>query len=1669
MLVASHIESGDQAVAAALPQIIGTIDTAIGYGTLRRAGGAAVEVTVGDPVHQGDVIETAADGQVGIRLIDGTLFMLSRGTRVVLDEFVCDPDGASHSALLAVTRGSFAFIAGRMARNGSLRIDTPVGSILGRAHAGGFGMLSLAALTFATMSDVQAADPNATFLDDDSITYKDLEHGTFELWTKEAIPRHIIVEDPGATVVLTQRGSSISVNQVANSPARMAELQAAQQAVLANFAKGYGPNGSSTPYYFNQQLLQPINFTQPDSSTTQNQLPPLESAPNPIYYPLIPPPLPPVPPTLNVATGPTLVDTIIFDTFTASAGKFVATSPNGTLTFSIAGGIAGNTVFDGVTYDISQTGHYGTLYVDSTTGAFIYVPDNNAVNALKAPTTESFTITVSDGTLSASQIFTITIDGANDAAVISGTTSGAVVEAGAVANAAPGTPSATGTLTDTDVDDPANTFTAISSPAASNKGYGTYTMTAAGVWTYTLNNSNPAVQALNVGGTLTDTFTVTTVDGTTQVVTITITGSNDAAVISGTTSGSVIEAGSTAPGTPVATGTLTDTDVDNAANTFTAISSPTPSDKGYGTFTMTAAGVWTYTLNNANPAVQALNAGDTLTDSFTVTTADGTTQVVTITITGANDAAIISGTTTGTVIEAGGVANAVPGTPTATGTLVATDADNPANSFTAVSTPTLSDKGYGTFTMTAAGVWTYTLNNSNPAVQTLNAGGTLTDTFTVTTVDGTMQVVTITIAGSNDTAIISGTTSGAVIEAGVAAPGTPVATGTLADTDVDNAANAFTAISSPTASDKGYGTFTMTAAGVWTYTLNNANPAVQALNAGDTLTDTFTVTTVDGTTQVVTVTISGSNDAAVISGTKTGTVIEAGGVANAVPGTPTATGTLTDTDVDNAANSFTVISLPTVSDKGYGTFTMTAAGVWTYTLNNANPAVQALNVGDTLTDTFTVTTVDGTTQVVTVTITGSNDAAAISGTTSGEVIEAGGTGPGTPVVTGTLTDTDVDNAANTFTAVSSPTRSDKGYGTFTMTAAGVWVYTVDNNNSVVDALNPGDTLTDTFTVRTTDGTTQVVTITIHGASDADPNDFDDRALGDHVITEPPPSQVVHGTPNGETIAGGGDVPQIVYAGAGNDTVNGTGVNDVLYGGSGNDTIKGNGGNDTIYGGSGRDDIDGSNGNDTIIGGFGGDTLRGGNGDDTFVYLSVADSNSTQFDTILDFQSGSDKINLAAFGALAFMALSPTAATVPPHTLAWIYDSASNQTIVYVNPTDQTLSIGDSSLVEIHLQGVTSVAESDFVHEPAPAAVAAAAAANEGIDPALLVTTASDGTVLTTANADASVDATVSESARVTDVGWTMPADEGFSFHFVRDRIDQVGSVRLASFGEAPAYATEDSDGDAVTTLASISSTHDPYGHATLLIEDHFTFNHEPAHASASATVTGDVAVTSTSVTVEHVLSVTTATAELQLAEHDAPGNSAGHSQSQHASHPASENASAAAEVQVAEHDTTPGNSAGHSQSQHASHTASENASAAAEVQVAEHDATPGNGAGHSQSQHASHTASQSASSAPPSEANPVAAPLNHPAPANAAEAAMAAAPSPGDSFQFKDDIAGPEHSAVVDVADTGHGHASGAHEAAAAIAEMLAAELSPTEQNPNDHASAGHQHVAGHAGHDLIV
>ena len=69
----------------------------------------------------------------------------------------------------------------------------------------------------------------------------------------------------------------------------------------------------------------------------------------------------------------------------------------------------------------------------------------------------------------------------------------------------------------------------------------------------------------------------------------------------------------------------------------------------------------------------------------------------------------------------------------------------------------------------------------------------------------------------------------------------------------------------------------------------------------------------------------------------------------------------------------------------------------------------------------------------------------------------------------------------------------------------------------------------------------------------------------------------------------------------------TNFQDVVYGGAGNDTITAGDGNDLIFGGTGADTINAGNGNDLIDGGTGADTMTGGSGDDTFIVDDVNDA------------------------------------------------------------------------------------------------------------------------------------------------------------------------------------------------------------------------------------------------------------------------------------------------------------------------------------------------------------------------------------------------------------------------------------------------------------------------------
>ncbi|HEY9267968.1 MAG TPA: retention module-containing protein, partial [Methylotenera sp.] len=117
-------------------------------------------------------------------------------------------------------------------------------------------------------------------------------------------------------------------------------------------------------------------------------------------------------------------------------------------------------------------------------------------------------------------------------------------------------------------------------------------------------------------------------------------------------------------------------------------------------------------------------------------------------------------------------------------------------------------------------------------------------------------------------------------------------------------------------------------------------------------------------------------------------------------------GTLVATDPDSS-NAF-VAQSDAAGSNGYGKFTIGTDGVWTYTMDSAH---NEFAVGDDYSDSITVMTVDGTTQVITVTITGSNDVATLTSATqnlteSDAVLSTGGT----------LVLTDLDSTAATVVA-----------------------------------------------------------------------------------------------------------------------------------------------------------------------------------------------------------------------------------------------------------------------------------------------------------------------------------------------------------------------------------------------------------------------------------------------------------------------------------------------------------------------------------------------------------------------------------------------------------------------------------------------------------------------------
>lgn len=294
-------------------------------------------------------------------------------------------------------------------------------------------------------------------------------------------------------------------------------------------------------------------------------------------------------------------------------------------------------------------------------------------------------------------------------------------------------------------------------PATVTLTYGNLVLNADGSYSYTLNNTLDAVNALNNGEQLSDVYTYTLTDGdgttTTAQLTILINGNTEGAgnhapvalddVLSGTEG---------LPPSPVE-GSLrdNDSDVDGDALLYSQLGDPIPG------FTLNADGTYVYDFS----AVDAPPVGTVVTIPYQVIDGKGGVDTAVLTITVADSAP-----------EAIADTNAVQeDTATlATGNVIytGTGADiRGADSVmvTAVSGTAAGIVGgetfgqYGRLALTENGNYVYELNNALPAVQALKNGQSLVDVFTyiITDSDGSTSTATLTINinGSNEPLIVT--------------------------------------------------------------------------------------------------------------------------------------------------------------------------------------------------------------------------------------------------------------------------------------------------------------------------------------------------------------------------------------------------------------------------------------------------------------------------------------------------------------------------------------------------------------------------------------------------------------------------------------------------------------------------------------------------------------------------------------------------------------------------------------------------------------------------------------------------------------------------------------------------------------------------------------------------
>src|SRR6516164_1239313 len=438
-----------QAAPTAPPEAIGKIEKAFGDVAVMR-NGVAVTLHVGDAVFKSDVVQTGSQSGVGIGFPDGTALNLTANTRMALNEYSFDANGASNGALFSLVEGTFQFVAGKVAHSGDMKIATPIAT-MGIRGTTGFVEEHVGAITsnqgnvhYYSYGLVNDYDANTHRVSD--------SHGFYdiEVLNPDGTTTQFTVADTKIEwdVIPGAPGQPAQILAVPLSAARLSDLDRTfQDFFSAHFQatqqQTNGGNGSSTlppDLQFNQApQLGPVNPENPTNKPAGGPSGGPSGGPNsdPNPNPINPPTADPN--SIHVNENNT-------HTFQLADFKFTGNDTADTLTsVTITSLPTDGTLWDGnhqiIAADLAGGG-FVVSAADIAAGKLVFVPASNDVN----PSSFNFRVTDSESNITSANAAAMNISIIGDTLSATGVSIGAIegnAVTATVATFTDGNPSAT--------------------------------------------------------------------------------------------------------------------------------------------------------------------------------------------------------------------------------------------------------------------------------------------------------------------------------------------------------------------------------------------------------------------------------------------------------------------------------------------------------------------------------------------------------------------------------------------------------------------------------------------------------------------------------------------------------------------------------------------------------------------------------------------------------------------------------------------------------------------------------------------------------------------------------------------------------------------------------------------------------------------------------------------------------------------------------------------------------------------------------------------------------------------------------------------------------------------------------------------------------------------------